>query len=149
MQFRVLGPLEVADGERVVTPSSARRRRLLAALLAHAGRVVSLERLVDGVWGDDPPPSAHLSLRSHVSRLRTTLAELEAEPERLITRGGGYALAREWIEPRLSPRPSAVTRRRQRRHNPDTHEPQTGPGTVTTPRRTDGERRHHDPERSW
>ena len=53
----VLGPLEVVrDGERVRL-GSPQQRRLLAVLVVHANEVVSSDRLVEVLWGDEPPPS--------------------------------------------------------------------------------------------
>jgi DNA-binding SARP family transcriptional activator/tetratricopeptide (TPR) repeat protein len=86
VEFRILGPLEVRDGERVLPLGGARRRAVLALLLLDANRVVSVDRLVDGVWGDAPPPSALASLRNHLGRLRQELGD------RLITRPPGYLL---------------------------------------------------------
>jgi len=56
MDFRVLGPIEVSDGDRVIAVGGGQQRRLLAVLLANADRVVSLDRLVDCVWPDGAPP---------------------------------------------------------------------------------------------
>ncbi len=92
MEFRVLGPVELVVGGRVVAPPSRRRRRLLAALLARAGQVAAADQLIDAVWGQDPPRSAQASLQSHVSRLRARMRELDADQERIVTRGGGYGL---------------------------------------------------------
>jgi DNA-binding SARP family transcriptional activator len=86
VEFRILGPLEVREGERVVPLGGARRRAVLALLLLDANRVVSVERLVDGVWGDSPPASALASLQNHLGRLRQQLGE------RLVTRSPGYEL---------------------------------------------------------
>ena len=86
MQFRILGPLEVRDGERVLALGGERRRAVLALLLLQANRVVSVEQLVDGVWGDAPPPSALASLQNHLGRLRRELGD------RLVTRPPGYLL---------------------------------------------------------
>jgi predicted ATPase/class 3 adenylate cyclase len=83
----VLGPLEVVrEGERVQL-GSAQQRRLLAALVVHANEVVSSDRLVDVLWGDEPPPSATHSLQTLLSRLRATLGD-----GRLETRPPGYRL---------------------------------------------------------
>ena len=62
---------------------------MLAALLLRADEVVPLERLVDEVWGEDPPPSAAHSLEAYVSRLRQTLVPRGVALER---RGGGYRI---------------------------------------------------------
>jgi DNA-binding SARP family transcriptional activator len=86
VEFRILGPLEVRDGERVLPLGGARRRAVLALLLLDANRVVSVDRLVDGVWGDAPPSSALASLQNHLGRLRQELGE------RLVTRPPGYVL---------------------------------------------------------
>ncbi|HEX6699805.1 MAG TPA: BTAD domain-containing putative transcriptional regulator [Gaiellaceae bacterium] len=86
MEFRILGPLEVREGERVLPLGGAKRRAVLAVLLLDANRVVSVERLVDGVWGDSPPSTALASLQNHLARLRQELGE------RLVTRSPGYAL---------------------------------------------------------
>ena len=83
----VLGPLEVVrDGEQVRL-GSAQQRRLLAVLLVHANEVVSSDRLVDVLWGDDPPRSATHTLQTLLSRLRATLGD-----DRLETRPPGYRL---------------------------------------------------------
>ena len=86
MEFRILGPLEVRAGERVVAVGGMRRRAVLGLLLLEANRVVSVDRLVDGVWGDDPPASAQASLQNHLVRLRRELGD------RLVTRPPGYLL---------------------------------------------------------
>ncbi len=94
MRWCVLGPVEVVAGGRGVTIGSDRRRTILAALLAVRGGVVSRSRLVEAVWGDDPPPSAEASLRSHVARLRGEIAELSPSAAVAVTtEPGGYRLA--------------------------------------------------------
>ena len=76
--FRVLGPLEVVrDGHQVVELGAPRQRAVVAALLLQANHVVPLTRLIDQVWGDDPPPGASGSLQAYVSNLRRAL-----EPDR-------------------------------------------------------------------
>jgi DNA-binding SARP family transcriptional activator len=88
MDFRILGPLEVSDDGRSIDLGGARQRALLAILLLHRGEVVPAERLVDDLYGADPPPTAAKSLQAHVSRLRRALGG----DGRVRTRGGGYAL---------------------------------------------------------
>ena len=58
MEFRILGPLDVVDGERVVALPGAKHRALLAMLLLHANEVVSTERLTEALWEDEPPETA-------------------------------------------------------------------------------------------
>jgi DNA-binding SARP family transcriptional activator/tetratricopeptide (TPR) repeat protein len=86
VEFRILGPLEVRDGERILPLGGNRRRAVLGLLLLDANRVVSVDRLVDGVWGDSPPASAHASLQNHLFRLRQELGD------RLVTRPPGYLI---------------------------------------------------------
>jgi DNA-binding SARP family transcriptional activator len=88
MEFRVLGPLEVRDGDRSLPLAGAKQRALLALLLLHANRVVSRERLIDDLWGDEPPETAVTSVQVYVSRLRKLLP-----PNTLVTRSPGYLLA--------------------------------------------------------
>ena len=90
MEFRVLGPLEVSEDGRPVDLGGPTQRALLAILLLHAGEVVSVERLIDDLWGDEPPATAVKSLQAHVSRLRRALNG--AGEGRLQTRGHGYEL---------------------------------------------------------
>jgi len=95
MQFRVLGPLEVeADGGPVVL-GGPKERLLLALLLARPNRVVSVEALIQGLWGGHPPRSAGKTLQAHVVRLRRALEPGRARGaagEVLVTRQPGYLL---------------------------------------------------------
>jgi len=95
VQFRLLGPLEAQDGERRVELGRPKQRVLLAVLLVHANHVVSLDRLVEELWGEEPPPQAAASLQTYVSNLRRAL-----EPDRparapsrmLVSQPPGYRL---------------------------------------------------------
>jgi YVTN family beta-propeller protein len=87
MEFRVLGPLEVRDGDRTLPLAGAKQRALLALLLVHANHVLSRDRLIDELWGDHPPETAVQSLQVYVSRLRKLLP-----PDTLLTRPPGYLL---------------------------------------------------------
>jgi DNA-binding SARP family transcriptional activator len=86
--FRILGPLEVTLGERVISPGGRRERAILAILLLNIGEVVSVERLIDGVWGEARPSSAKHMVHEYVSRLRTALTEVAP----IATRPPGYML---------------------------------------------------------
>lgn len=89
----MLGPVELSGEGRRTSLGSERRRTILAVLLAARGKVVSVDRLVDAVWGESPPATATKSLRSHVSRLRAELSEVDADGARgLITGADGYCL---------------------------------------------------------
>jgi DNA-binding SARP family transcriptional activator/ABC-type branched-subunit amino acid transport system substrate-binding protein len=87
MEFRLLGRLEVRDGPRELALGGGKQRALLAVLLVHAGEVVQTERLIDALWGEQPPASALNSVHVYVSQLRRELGN-----GRLATRGRGYAL---------------------------------------------------------
>jgi DNA-binding SARP family transcriptional activator len=94
MEFRILGPIEVRDGERLLTPTAPRHRALLGALLLHAGETVSREVLVDAVWGDTPPERPATALRTQIQGLRRAL-EPEREPGEssiLVTEDAGLRL---------------------------------------------------------
>ncbi|MFK4245673.1 BTAD domain-containing putative transcriptional regulator [Micromonospora chokoriensis] len=91
MRFRILGPTQVllADG-REIPVGGPRLRALLALLLLDAGRVVSADRLIDGLYGEHPPRGAANALQSQVSRLRQTLP---AEQNPIEFHPAGYRLA--------------------------------------------------------
>src|SRR5918995_986702 len=87
LEFRVLGPLEVWDDERALQLGGPKQRALLALLLLDAGRVVSTDRLIDVLWGEQPPPTAATSLQNLVSQLRKLLGA-----DVLVTKPPGYRL---------------------------------------------------------
>ena len=58
IEFRVLGSLEVVDGDRAVALGPPKQRALLAMLLIHRGEPVSSDLLIDALWGERVPPSA-------------------------------------------------------------------------------------------
>ncbi|MFD9737848.1 BTAD domain-containing putative transcriptional regulator [Umezawaea sp. NPDC059074] len=89
MRFRLLGPVAAIDGDGPLDTGPARQRCVLAALAVDAGRVVPVDRLVDRVWGEDPPRHARATLVNYLSRLRVLLAGADTP----VTRSpGGYAL---------------------------------------------------------
>ena len=96
MQFGILGPLEVSDEGRRVEIGGHKQRALLASLLLHANEVVSLDRLIDELWGETPPPTAAKTLQAQVSRLRRSLNGDEDAAAHMLgpleTRGHGYLL---------------------------------------------------------
>ncbi|MGW2255786.1 AfsR/SARP family transcriptional regulator [Kitasatospora sp. NPDC001660] len=73
MQFSLLGPLVVRDGERALPLGGVKSRALLAALLFQANRTVSRGSLQGALWGEEPPVTAVTSLHNHVARLRRVL----------------------------------------------------------------------------
>lgn len=95
MQYLLLGPFEVIGERGVVDLGSTKQRAVLAMLAVEANHVVSIDRLVDQLWGDDPPRSAVGSLHAYVSNLRRALEP--GRPPRspshtLASRDPGYVL---------------------------------------------------------
>jgi DNA-binding SARP family transcriptional activator/tetratricopeptide (TPR) repeat protein len=87
LEVKLLGPFGVvADGEPLDV-SAGRSSALLAVLAMSAGKVVSIERLADMVWGEDLPANARRSVQTYVTRLRSTLGS-----ETISTAGAGYVL---------------------------------------------------------
>ncbi|MBL7498552.1 winged helix-turn-helix domain-containing protein, partial [Frankia sp. CN7] len=94
MRFGVLGPLAVWDaaGEPVTIPGT-KVRALLADLLAHDGRPVSTDRLVDDLWGVNQPANPTAALQVRVSQLRRALEDAEPGGRDLVaSRPPGYQL---------------------------------------------------------
>ena len=94
MDFHILGPLEALEQGLDVAPRGEKRRALLALLLVHANQTLPVGRLIDELWGEDPPATAARTVQVHVSRLRRALRAGEGlGAERLIvTHGHGYQL---------------------------------------------------------
>ena len=77
MDFRILGPLEVCAATGPLHLGRPKRRALLALLLLHPNEVVTSDRLIEELWGEDPPETATKALQVLVADLRKLL-----EPER-------------------------------------------------------------------
>jgi predicted ATPase/DNA-binding SARP family transcriptional activator len=90
MEFAILGPLEVRDGAAPLRVPGAKERALLADLLVNAGRVVPADRLVEDLWGDQPPGNPANTLQGRVSALRRALGP--AGSGMVATRPPGYSL---------------------------------------------------------
>src|SRR3954470_280929 len=89
MELLLLGPIELRAGERSIAMGANKERAVLAMLALDAGRVVSADRLAEGLWGERLPASARKMVQQFVSHLRRALAGSGAE---IITRGRGYEL---------------------------------------------------------
>ncbi|TML40938.1 MAG: transcriptional regulator, partial [Actinobacteria bacterium] len=87
MDFRILGPLEVRDRGRPIELPRRKQRAVLAILLLRRGEIVSSDVLVDGLWGEDPPPTARAALHNYVAQLRRALG-----PGVVLSRAGSYLL---------------------------------------------------------
>lgn len=90
--FTVLGPVEVIVDEDPVPIGSPGARALLLLLVLYANQVVSIERIIDGLWGDDPPATARTIVHGYVSRLRRVLDTTSRSGAELLTRSPGYEL---------------------------------------------------------
>jgi predicted ATPase/DNA-binding SARP family transcriptional activator len=88
MQFRILGPLEVAEGDSLISLAGA-QRSLLGLLLLSANEVVSADRLIEELWGEEVPESGRTALQVRVSQLRKALGGAGG---RIATRAPGYVL---------------------------------------------------------
>jgi WD40 repeat protein/DNA-binding SARP family transcriptional activator len=89
-RFRVLGPLEVSGDEGTFPLGGPKQRTALAYLILNANQVVAAERLIDALWGDDPPGAARGTLQTYISRLRSVLGTSAIEG-----RAPGYRLRTE------------------------------------------------------
>jgi peptide/nickel transport system substrate-binding protein len=88
MDLQLLGPVEATLDGRPIPLGATKQRALLAMLGLHANATLSMDRLVDGLWGDDPPATAEKMVQLYVSQLRRVLNGA-AE---IITHGRGYEL---------------------------------------------------------
>ncbi len=87
MEFRILGPLEAIQEGRPLALGAHKQRALLALLLLRRGEVVLADRLIDELWGEQPPRAAGKSVQVYVSQLRKALGDGLLE-----THGRGYLL---------------------------------------------------------
>jgi DNA-binding SARP family transcriptional activator len=88
MEFRILGPLEVMDAGRPVALGGVKQRTLLALLLLTPTRPVSVDRLIDALWSDDPPAAASNALQFHVSQVRKVIGDGAS----IVTQEPGYLI---------------------------------------------------------
>jgi YVTN family beta-propeller protein len=93
MLFRLLGPLDVRDGERTIELRAPKQRALLALLLLRRDEVVSVESLAEQLWAGDPPATGTKGVRVYVGELRKALGA-----DVIATAAGGYVIPRERSE---------------------------------------------------
>ena len=89
MDLQLLGPVEATLDGHPVPLGAPKQRALLAMLALHVNATVSVDRLVDGLWGEEPPVTAPKMVQLYVSQLRRLLAGGDAQ---IVTRGRGYEL---------------------------------------------------------
>ena len=88
MDFAVLGPLRVTGPDGPIELPAAKQRSLLAMLLlSHRETAVSSTRLIDALWGEDPPATATKAMQVYISQLRRALGG-----DTIVTRAPGYAI---------------------------------------------------------
>src|SRR5215211_685586 len=90
MQIRLLGTVDVDLDDRPLKLAGPKQRAVLSMLALSANSTVSVERLVEGLWGEEPPPTAAKMVQQYVSQLRRLLPENGAA--RIATHGRGYEL---------------------------------------------------------
>jgi predicted ATPase/DNA-binding SARP family transcriptional activator len=87
LEIRVLGPFEVLARGSIANVGGSKRQALLAILALRQGRVVDVDALVDGLWGEELPAAPRNALHHHIARLRAALGE-----ETIVGSADGYAL---------------------------------------------------------
>ena len=87
LEIRLLGPFEVVAGGRPAEISGSKRHALLALLALRRGRVVSVDELIDALWGEQLPSAPRNALQHHVARLRAALGQ-----DTIVASSDGYAL---------------------------------------------------------
>ena len=98
MEVGLLGPLRLTEHGEDVPLKGAKLRALVGILAVHRSELVGAERLIDLLWGEEPPTNPANALQAQISVLRRTLGA-----DRVRTEGGAYALA-------LDPNASDVAR---------------------------------------
>ena len=99
VQIHVLGPMTVLDDESEPIVLAPKPRRLLALLAVNADRAVSVNALVQELWGSSPPRTATATIQTYIGQVRRTIAEAlnisatEVAEEILITEGSSYVLS--------------------------------------------------------
>jgi DNA-binding SARP family transcriptional activator/tetratricopeptide (TPR) repeat protein len=88
VRVRLLGPVDVIVAGTPKAVSGLRRRAVLATLALQPGHIVTTDRLIDIVWGDDPPATAVNTLQRHISYLRAVFGARSA----IVARSPGYLL---------------------------------------------------------
>jgi DNA-binding SARP family transcriptional activator/tetratricopeptide (TPR) repeat protein len=91
MEVRVFGPFEACVEGRPLALGAGKPRAVLAILALNAGTTVSVQRLIEGLWGERPPATAAKLVQLYVSQVRRALAE-GGDGTAVLTRGRGYEL---------------------------------------------------------
>ena len=86
VEIRVLGPLDVRSDGVSIRLGGRKQRTVLALLAADVGKRVSVDALIDGVWGEEPTTAARSTLQTYVSNLRAAVGDV------IVRDDGGYRL---------------------------------------------------------
>lgn len=89
MKFKVLGPVTAADGDGPVRLGSTKQRTVLAMLIAGGGRQVSIDSIIDAVWGDAPIANAKRNVQTYIATLRSIVGGA------IVREGNGWRLVAE------------------------------------------------------
>src|SRR6202167_6823573 len=92
LEIRVLGPVEIAWDGRPIDIGGVKARALVARLLVDRRIIVSVDRLVDSLWGGNDGTGAEIAMRSTISRLRKRIREAGAPDDVIVTRAPGDLL---------------------------------------------------------
>lgn len=92
MEFRILGPLEVVHNGKLLALRGAKQRAVVGLLALNSPRPVSSDRLVDELWGEDPPQSALHAIQVYISEIRTALRAGTGSDAAVRTSSSGYVL---------------------------------------------------------
>jgi DNA-binding SARP family transcriptional activator/tetratricopeptide (TPR) repeat protein len=90
MEFGLLGSLLVRRDGMSVPVQRGNQRALLAALLLDANQVVATDQIAETLWGPGPPPSAQVTIRNYVRRLRQAFGD--ADRDRILAQPNGYLI---------------------------------------------------------
>src|SRR5438046_2410017 len=92
MKYAILGPVEVWHENAPRRAGGPRERKVLAALLLQANRVVAIGRLIDAVWGERPPATAKAQIHNSIAALRRNLVTTGGERIPIARVEAGYVL---------------------------------------------------------
>jgi DNA-binding SARP family transcriptional activator/predicted negative regulator of RcsB-dependent stress response len=91
VEFRILGPLEITVGTERLELGGTRQQIVVATLLLSANKVVTMDRLLEAIYGEDLPPTARAQAQISISSLRRTFAAYSPEPV-IATHAHGYVI---------------------------------------------------------
>ena len=98
VEFTVLGAVAATVDGEPVAPGTRKENTLLALLLVHLNQTVTVDQIVEALWGDDAPAKPATSIRAYVSNIRRSLAAADDDPKTvLVTESGAYRLAVERV----------------------------------------------------